>query len=137
MRNILFYFFNYFAFFSPIYSRLIVESEYDLSSFYPKFEKVETLPNPKQTIIKFQPLLNYTFENKYRLFISELNKIQYHSNLTYFRNWLWEDELYDSFLEKDDKIWNSWINIRETNERILNISNLNASNKACFLIIFN
>jgi hypothetical protein len=110
-----------------ILTRLIKKEEYDLSNISPKFLKVETLPSPTETFLKFHIPHDYRFEYKYRLFISELDKVIYKSNINFFKNWLYEDEHYDSFLENDNTLWKNWKMTLETNERIIKITNLSPS----------
>ncbi len=115
------------AFLETIINRLIKKEDSDLSNVSPKFIKVETMPSQTETFLKFNILDKYPFEYKYRLFIGELDRARYQSNLNLFKNWLYEDEDYDLFLENDNTLWKKWDIFLETNERIIKITNLSPS----------
>ncbi len=114
-------------------NRLIDKSEYDLSHLSPKFVKVETIAIQTETFVKFQNLENSKFEYRYRLFISKLDKNAYQSNIDFFKNWLYEEEDYDSFLENKTNYWNEWKVLFETDERITKITNLQPSTIILYL----
>lgn len=123
--NILFELLVLFSFLNnSIHNRIIKKEDYDLSNIFPKFMKAETMPSSNESFLKFQILQNYTFEYNYRLFISQLDKNAYQLKMDFYKNWLYEDEDYDSFLENNNNLWKNWYVYRETNERIIKLSNL-------------
>lgn len=115
--------------------RLINSTEYNLSNIQPKFAKVETNPSPTEAFVKFQILENYGYQIKYKLFISEIDKAAFYANTSYFRNWVIDEEAYDSALENDQNIWKTWTEYIETSQRIIKITNLNPSKILIFEFI--
>lgn len=109
-------------------TRTLNKTLLNLNEISPIFIKVETSPTPNETLIKFQILENYKSSYSYRLYISELNKETYLSDTNKYKNWLYTNEDYDSFLENENDKWNSWAIKLETNQRIIKLSDLKESN---------
>lgn len=112
-----------------ISTKLIDPNDFNLSAIFPMFIKIEINPLQKDAFIKFQTLDNYKFQYSYKLYISELDTTIYYSNTTYFKNWQFTEENYDSFFQTDQSLWKNWVEFLTTNERITKISNLNESKK--------